>query len=81
MNSQVTKPYRGREKISEIAPAGGTGSLRRRCRGGSGGLKRFIKVLGLGLIIGASDDDSSGISTYAIATCEPVVARSRRRGK
>lgn len=30
-------------------------------------LKRFFKALGPGLITGASDDDPSGISTYAIA--------------
>ena len=30
-------------------------------------LKRFFKVLGPGLITGASDDDPSGIGTYAMA--------------
>jgi NRAMP (natural resistance-associated macrophage protein)-like metal ion transporter len=30
-------------------------------------LKRFFKVLGPGLITGASDDDPSGIGTYAVA--------------
>jgi NRAMP (natural resistance-associated macrophage protein)-like metal ion transporter len=30
-------------------------------------LKRFLKVLGPGLITGASDDDPSGIGTYAMA--------------
>jgi NRAMP (natural resistance-associated macrophage protein)-like metal ion transporter len=30
-------------------------------------IKRFFKILGPGLITGASDDDPSGISTYAIA--------------
>lgn len=30
-------------------------------------LKRFLKILGPGLITGASDDDPSGIGTYAIA--------------
>ena len=29
--------------------------------------KRFLKVLGPGLIVGASDDDPSGIGTYAVA--------------
>src|SRR5437588_13108889 len=30
-------------------------------------LKRFFKMLGPGLITGASDDDPSGIGTYAMA--------------
>jgi Mn2+/Fe2+ NRAMP family transporter len=29
--------------------------------------RRFLKVLGPGLITGASDDDPSGIGTYAVA--------------
>ncbi len=31
------------------------------------GLKRFLKILGPGVIVGASDDDPSGIGTYAVA--------------
>src|SRR6478752_3435538 len=30
-------------------------------------LKRFFKVLGPGLITGASDDDPSGVGTYSVA--------------
>src|SRR5437868_4355502 len=30
-------------------------------------LKRFLKILGPGFITGASDDDPSGIGTYAVA--------------
>ena len=30
-------------------------------------VKRFLKMLGPGLITGASDDDPSGIGTYAVA--------------
>src|SRR5690242_18536267 len=30
-------------------------------------IKRFLKVLGPGLITGAADDDPSGIATYSIA--------------
>jgi Mn2+/Fe2+ NRAMP family transporter len=30
-------------------------------------VKRFLRILGPGLITGASDDDPSGIGTYAIA--------------
>ncbi len=30
-------------------------------------IKRFLKIIGPGFIAGASDDDPSGIGTYAIA--------------
>jgi NRAMP (natural resistance-associated macrophage protein)-like metal ion transporter len=33
----------------------------------SNSIKRFLRILGPGLITGASDDDPSGISTYAMA--------------
>lgn len=33
----------------------------------AGGWKRFTKILGPGLVTGASDDDPSGIATYAQA--------------
>jgi NRAMP (natural resistance-associated macrophage protein)-like metal ion transporter len=56
-----------RSTIPEIAPAGGTGSLDAARLSALGNLKRFIRVLGPGLITGASDDDPSGIGTYAIA--------------
>jgi NRAMP (natural resistance-associated macrophage protein)-like metal ion transporter len=56
-----------RRIIPEIAPAGGTGSLDAARRSSLGELKRFVRVLGPGLVTGASDDDPSGIGTYAIA--------------
>lgn len=34
---------------------------------GSNRLKRYLNILGPGLIAGASDDDPSGIATYAVA--------------
>jgi NRAMP (natural resistance-associated macrophage protein)-like metal ion transporter len=36
-------------------------------QGRTGGFKQLIKTLGPGLITGASDDDPSGIGTYAVA--------------
>lgn len=45
-------------------PAQGTGTLEAASGTGSG-LSRFLKVLGPGLITGASDDDPSGIGTYS----------------
>jgi NRAMP (natural resistance-associated macrophage protein)-like metal ion transporter len=61
------KANRTRKKIPEIAPAGGTSSLEAATPEALNAFKRFIKVLGPGLITGASDDDPSGIGTYAIA--------------
>ena len=55
------------KKIPEIAPAGGTGSLDAALPAPLSAVRRFLKVLGPGLITGASDDDPSGIGTYAIA--------------
>jgi Mn2+/Fe2+ NRAMP family transporter len=56
-----------RNEISLIDPAGGTGSLDAARPSALRSLKRFVRVLGPGLITGASDDDPSGIGTYAIA--------------
>ena len=55
------------KRIPVIAPAGGTGSLDAATPARLSGLKRFLKVFGPGIITGASDDDPSGIGTYAIA--------------
>jgi NRAMP (natural resistance-associated macrophage protein)-like metal ion transporter len=60
-------------KFEEIGPSGSVGTRR---PGGSledeverepSRLRRFLKILGPGLITGASDDDPSGIGTYAMA--------------
>jgi hypothetical protein len=61
------RPSNPHKNIPEIAPAGGTGSLDAAQPTNLGDLKRFLKVLGPGLVTGASDDDPSGIGTYAIA--------------
>ena len=53
--------------IPHSEPAGGTGSLEAAMTREKNPLKRFFKVLGPGLITGASDDDPSGIGTYAVA--------------
>jgi NRAMP (natural resistance-associated macrophage protein)-like metal ion transporter len=54
-------------RISHTEPAGGTGTLEAALEQEPNPLKRFLKVLGPGLITGASDDDPSGIGTYAVA--------------
>src|SRR5215831_12883423 len=53
--------------IPHSEPAGGTGSLEAAMMQERNPVKRFFKVLGPGLITGASDDDPSGIGTYAVA--------------
>src|SRR5262249_53885679 len=53
--------------ISHSQPAGDTGSLEAAMMRERNPVKRFFKVLGPGLITGASDDDPSGIGTYAVA--------------
>src|ERR687885_648644 len=57
----------GPPTIPPQAPAGGTGSFEAAHDRGANPVKRFLKVLGPGLITGASDDDPSGIGTYATA--------------
>ncbi len=52
--------------IPHSEPAGGNGSLEATMRREKNPVKRFFKVLGPGLITGASDDDPSGIGTYAV---------------
>jgi NRAMP (natural resistance-associated macrophage protein)-like metal ion transporter len=53
--------------IPHSEPAGGTGSLEAAMTQEKNPIKRFFKVLGPGLITGASDDDPSGIGTYSVA--------------
>jgi NRAMP (natural resistance-associated macrophage protein)-like metal ion transporter len=49
------------------APAAGTGSIEAAPDREQNPVKKFLKVLGPGLVTGASDDDPSGIGTYAVA--------------
>ncbi len=53
--------------IPHKAPADATGSLEASLEREHNPVKRFLKVLGPGLVTGASDDDPSGIGTYAVA--------------
>lgn len=53
--------------IPHSEPMGGTGTLEAAMERESNPLKRFLKILGPGFITGASDDDPSGIGTYAQA--------------
>src|SRR5258706_2263054 len=60
-------PDKGAPVIPHSDPAGGTGSLEAAMLLERNPIRRFLKVLGPGLITGASDDDPSGIGTYAVA--------------
>jgi len=53
--------------IPHSEPAGGTVSLEAAMMLERSRVKRFFKLLGPGLVTGASDDDPSGIGTYAVA--------------
>jgi NRAMP (natural resistance-associated macrophage protein)-like metal ion transporter len=53
--------------IPHSEPMGGTGTLEAAMERESNPIKRFLKLLGPGFITGASDDDPSGIGTYAQA--------------
>jgi Mn2+/Fe2+ NRAMP family transporter len=60
--SETDKPL-----IPHEEPAGGTGTLQAAESKHNASLKQFLKILGPGLITGASDDDPSGIGTYTTA--------------
>lgn len=57
----------GQPQIPHREPADGTGTLEAAIGRERNPLKRLLKVLGPGFITGASDDDPSGIGTYATA--------------
>jgi NRAMP (natural resistance-associated macrophage protein)-like metal ion transporter len=66
----VQPPYRRQEQDDQIphaAPAKGTDVLEVATRPRGNPIVRFLRILGPGLITGASDDDPSGIATYAVA--------------
>src|SRR5437773_3433834 len=58
---------RQRPVIPHSEPAGGTISLEAAMMLERSRVRRFFKLLGPGLIPGASDDDPYGIGTYAVA--------------
>src|SRR5215468_3644298 len=53
--------------IPHKEPADGPITLEAAIEGEPNRLKRFLKILGPGLVTGASDDDPSGIGTYVSA--------------
>jgi NRAMP (natural resistance-associated macrophage protein)-like metal ion transporter len=68
--SSSTGAERDEEKDKRIphqTSAGGTDTLEAAISSEPNPVLRFLKVLGPGLITGASDDDPSGIATYTVA--------------
>jgi Mn2+/Fe2+ NRAMP family transporter len=66
---KTRRPGQGRQHPDD--PAKGDGGRDRLARGGARSrakpVKKFLKVLGPGLVTGASDDDPSGVGTSAVA--------------
>src|SRR5207253_3132594 len=58
---------KSRKHIPHKEPAGGTATLEAAAAVERNRLRRYLRILGPGLITGASDDDPSGIGTYAMA--------------
>ena len=74
-HSRTAEPPR----IPHTEPAGGTGTLEAAVQQEPNRLKKFLKILGPGLTTGASDDDPSGIGTYAVAGASLGYERSGLR--
>ena len=66
LDTESREPLSGTPLIPYSEPAGGTGSVEAAQDQRISTLKRLAKVLGPGFITGASDDDPSGIGTYAV---------------
>src|ERR1700674_3137191 len=68
MAKRTRKPLKDSAQIiPHKRPAGGTVTLEAAMAKERNPIKRLLLVLGPGLVTGASDDDPSGIGTYAVA--------------
>ena len=67
MATPRTEPGDSPTTIPHVPPAHGTTVLEVAQRPPTNPVARLLKILGPGLITGASDDDPSGIGTYAVA--------------
>ncbi len=56
-----------KRRPADVTPAAELGVRESALRKKRGGLARFASILGPGIIVGASDDDPSGIATYSVA--------------
>jgi NRAMP (natural resistance-associated macrophage protein)-like metal ion transporter len=66
-NERNTKPDRNDAAADSLPETANGSSLEAAMMRERNPVKRFFKLLGPGLITGASDDDPSGIGTYAVA--------------
>ncbi len=63
----MSNPSQAAIPTRQFEGGGEAGSLEASMANEGNALRRFLKMLGPGLITGASDDDPSGIGTYAVA--------------
>ena len=66
-NEEAEEQSTAAPTIPHSEPLRGTSSLELAQKPEPGRAKSILKLLGPGLITGASDDDPSGISTYSTA--------------
>ncbi len=68
MAEKSTTPRESSEDdLESVKPANVIGVRESNLEGEANPLRRFLKLLGPGVIVGASDDDPSGIATYAVS--------------
>jgi NRAMP (natural resistance-associated macrophage protein)-like metal ion transporter len=63
----MKSPKTPKKRIPRIEPPGGAATVDAARMGGLSRLARVLRLVGPGVITGASDDDPSGIATYALA--------------
>lgn len=67
VSMRVSGPARRRQQSPSAAGAAPEGVREGEVKREANPLRRILKILGPGLIAGASDDDPSGVGTYAVA--------------
>lgn len=67
--AEKTTPARdaSEDDLESVKPASVIGVRESNLQDETNPLRRFLKLLGPGIIVGASDDDPSGIATYAVS--------------
>src|ERR1700687_4566504 len=67
MSRRSSKEHRRSSDADAVEPSSVVGVREAKLRREPNKLMRFFRTLGPGIIVGASDDDPSGIATYAVA--------------
>ncbi|HXM19541.1 MAG TPA: divalent metal cation transporter [Candidatus Tumulicola sp.] len=63
----MSKESKPAPKVPDVVPSAKVGVREAALKKEPNPVRRFLRILGPGLIVGASDDDPSGIGTYAVA--------------